>query len=186
MAEVWNSTSFYGCKQFVLVKKLKSLKYPLRKLNKDCYGNIHSRLEEARHKLHLLQIESLSSPHPDILQAELAQSKLVQDLANAEEAFLLQKSRIKWLKEGDKNTSFFHKSLLRKQFKDKIKMLIDPEGNQLTTKDEIAAEAVRFYKIMLGSSDPNCTGGSLANLQTLLPVVPAHMASMFTAIPSYT
>lgn len=80
LSEVWNSASFYGCKQFILSKKLKALKPALRKLNRDYNSNIHISLDDERHMLHLLQLDNLSSPHPSILQVELAQSKLVHDL----------------------------------------------------------------------------------------------------------
>lgn len=45
VAEVWNFVSFYGCKLYVLSKKLKDLKLALRKLNRECYSNIHIKLE---------------------------------------------------------------------------------------------------------------------------------------------
>lgn len=44
VAEAWNSGSLYGCKQFILSKKLMLLKPALRNLNRDCYSNIHVRL----------------------------------------------------------------------------------------------------------------------------------------------
>jgi hypothetical protein len=41
-----------------------------------------------------------------------------------EEILWKQKSRINWLKEGDKNTKFFHNALLQRRIKNRIASLI--------------------------------------------------------------
>lgn len=46
-------------------------------------------------------------PERDCLKESLARSELIQIL-KAQETYWMQRSRIQWLLEGDKNTAFFH------------------------------------------------------------------------------
>lgn len=154
---------------YKLVKTLKALKPGLRQLCRDKYGDLHNRLESERKKLHLLQMDNLHSPHQDTLHAELIQYNLVQELSFAEEMLLRQKSRVQWIREGDKD----HNMVRRKHFRDQIRLLFDSAGNRLTTYDDIAAEAIGFYKRLLGTSDPSCSGGSVDKIRGLLDYHPA-------------
>lgn len=85
-------------------------------------------------------------------------SYIMQDLCFIEEMFLRQKSRIQWIIEGDRNTSFFHN--------------VVKDGNRLTTYEDIAIEAVSFYTNLLGSSDSSYTGGSVEEIRVLLSYQP--------------
>ena len=60
-----------GCYMFQLVKFLKNLKAPLRKLNKDKFSDIHQQQEIYREKL--LQIQHIL--HMDPLNKELQQEE---------------------------------------------------------------------------------------------------------------
>lgn len=73
----------------------------------------------------------------------------MKNLCVAEESFLKQKSRITWLKEEDSNSSFFHKSVKVKHFRDQMKQLYNEQGQLLTLQEEISTEAVRFFKSLL-------------------------------------
>lgn len=92
---------------FKLCRKLKALKYPLRSLSKSSYSNIHSGVLDAKEKLLNLQMQLLSWPSDRLSQLEKAEAHLLVELSFVEESFLRQKSRIRWLKDGDQNTIFF-------------------------------------------------------------------------------
>lgn len=112
-----------------LFKKLKRSKDLFRKLNKQKFSDISGRVELARTKL------------------ECAQADLINDLANTqlqdivksaretyiifltfEESFFKEKSRIKWIKEGDKNISFFHITVKLHNARNKNLRLQNEEG----------------------------------------------------------
>jgi hypothetical protein len=54
---------------------------------------------------------------------------LLTSLLIAEENFLKQKSRVKWLNLGDGNTSFFHNSVKVRNSSNLIKMVKDEHGH---------------------------------------------------------
>lgn len=85
-----------------------------------------------------------------------------------EESFLKQKSRIKWLQDGDHNTSFCHKYVQSMQTREKNSSLVCLDGTIVREVRDIVHEITSFYISLLGSSDPNCTGGDPAYIQSLL------------------
>ncbi|GKU90953.1 hypothetical protein SLEP1_g4891 [Rubroshorea leprosula] len=148
-------------------EKLKALKASFRQLNKNSYGDLHERLIKETKKLHAIQIDLLSNSQEDLVIIEQEQAKRVADLTFAEEAFLKQKSRVHWLKEGDQNTTYFHKILKIRRCKNSIRELHSDDGKVLTQHADIAREAIAFYQKLLGTEDPSCLGGELELLKTL-------------------
>nr|KYP38976.1 hypothetical protein KK1_039722 [Cajanus cajan] len=83
--------------------------------------------------------ESLSRLEKSI-QAELDETCL------QEEYLWFQKSREKWVRFGDRNTSFFHAQTLARRRRNKIQGLFLPDGAWHTDPVVMKNEAVRFYK----------------------------------------
>lgn len=55
-------------------------------------------------------------------------TKMVDQLWSQDESFWQQMSRIRWLKEGDTNTSFFHQSTMYRRRRNKVVTLKDCSG----------------------------------------------------------
>ena len=56
---------------------------------------------------------------------------------HAQEIFWRQKSRITWLKDGDANTKFFHRSSILRRRQNRIHHITDHAGNDVCEIDEI-------------------------------------------------
>jgi len=55
-------------------------------------------------------------------------TKLVDRLMAQEESFLQQRSRVKWLREGDANTKFFHQSTMQRRWWNHVLKLKNDAG----------------------------------------------------------
>nr|XP_027081023.1 uncharacterized protein LOC113703745 [Coffea arabica] len=63
-----------------------------------------------------------------------------------EEMFWSQKSRVQWLKEGDRNTHFFHSSVKGRRQRNKLHRLLRENGDWTNSEEEIGEEVVSHYK----------------------------------------
>lgn len=93
-----------------LYLKFKYLRSMFYNWNKQTFGHVHLNLKTAEDDV--LKAEHNYDIHPSVgnlNRLDMAKSLLSERLLQ-EECFWRQKSGIKWLKEGDRNTKFFHAS----------------------------------------------------------------------------
>ncbi|WJZ96624.1 hypothetical protein VitviT2T_015290 [Vitis vinifera] len=122
----WQGLRFSGSFSFILAEKLKALKVILKSWNKDVFGKVgaNKRLTldkvdfwDNQEKRRILSIEELEARKE--AKGDFEKWVLMEEIS------WRQKSREVWLKEGDKNTGFFHKmanSHRRKNCLSKIKV----------------------------------------------------------------
>lgn len=72
--------------------------------------------------------------------------KRKQKILVEEESTWRLKSRAIWLKEGDKNTKFFHRFANRWRQTNTIWEIKDEAGKSFYSQEEISREAVKFFK----------------------------------------
>jgi hypothetical protein len=108
------------------------------------FGAITSELNKLKKRL-----EELS------LQAQLASSVEVNDvrqrmdeLLYREEMMWLQRSRIAWLREGDRNTKYFHRKAAARSRKNKVKQLRKDDGHTTEDINEMAQMVTSFFKTL--------------------------------------
>jgi len=115
--------------------KLKRLTKALQSWSQKQTGHVKTQLALARHVLHHLEI---AQDHRDLsrqenwLRCELKKHCLV--LASLERTIARLRSRVRYLKDGDANTSFFHKQASFRKRKNFISKLID--GDRVATAQE--------------------------------------------------
>ncbi|VVA93832.1 unnamed protein product [Arabis nemorensis] len=131
--------------------KLKSLKRPLKTLLKENYSDIEQRCAAAKDNLKSTQLQSLHDPSTSNLVIEKTAREAWLRLCLAEESFFRQKSRIKWLAEGDFNTTFFHLVTKLRNASNVVKNLNRLDGTRVESSKEIHEFAVGYYSDLLGT-----------------------------------
>lgn len=71
---------------------------------------------------------------------EASAIELLKKWLNIEQSILKQKSRLKWLNEGDSSSSYFHASLEDRSSQNKIYKLVSVDRCECFTNEEIEEE----------------------------------------------
>nr|KYP40980.1 Transposon TX1 uncharacterized [Cajanus cajan] len=136
-----------------LANGLQAVRVDAIKFNKEVFGNIITRKKALQRRLRGVQLqleigesESLSRLEKTI-QAELDETCL------QEEYLWFHKSREKWVRFGDRNTSFFHAQTLARRRRNKIQGLFLPDGSWHTDPMVMKNETVRFDKELFSSNN---------------------------------
>ncbi|CAL9233523.1 unnamed protein product, partial [Arabidopsis halleri] len=82
-----------------------------------------------------------------------------------EEIYWKQKSKEKWLKEGDRNTRFFHGSVQRRRVRNKILSLITDNGIEQFSEGSKGDIAVKYFRKMFTSSHPKAATNVLSGME---------------------
>lgn len=93
----------------MLASKLRALKKILKDWNRVQVGDVHSRVSVSRAVLDAIQSEiSVLGPSEErFTREDAAHAKYLFDLS-LQSTLLRDKSRVRWLDDGDRNSSFFH------------------------------------------------------------------------------
>lgn len=137
-----------------MTEKLRITKQNLKEWNHSEFGSIDAnikRLEEV--------ISNLDNPstqrnldEDEVERRKIAQTNLWMWMKR-KEVYWAQQSRITWLKEGDRNTKFFHAIALIKRRKNSITN-IDINGTNISGPSQIKHEAINFFKKYFKKSMP--------------------------------
>ncbi|KAA3490037.1 reverse transcriptase [Gossypium australe] len=112
--------------------------------------------EERRNRLQLKQrLEDLHSQDiSDDVLAEIVEVQLDLNLeADKEEIYWEQRARVNWLKNGDRNTSFFHKMAGQRHFRDRISELIDKNGVRYSSPEDMVKVASYYVVDLFTASE---------------------------------
>ena len=90
-------------------------------------------------------IEQEGNLNLDMVSERTLKRKELEDLLLKEEVQWRQKSRVKWIKEGDYNSKFFHRVAIGRRSRKFIKSLISERGETLSNIEVISEEIVNFF-----------------------------------------
>ncbi|KAH0926855.1 hypothetical protein HID58_019111, partial [Brassica napus] len=125
---------------------LKSLKYEMRSLNRDLFGDLPGRVKAAYEDLCVKQTEAMKNPHTTTFEAASDAWEHWHHISGIEEQFYFQKSRIQWLGLGDRNSRFFHHATQSRNARNTIRKIVTADGRILTSLPEIKQEAAFHFK----------------------------------------
>jgi hypothetical protein len=137
---------FPGSPSHIFASKLKALKMDLKQWNSNEFGNIHFKQQKLLLSLHELET---TSERWDLSEGEVSERiRLISELEKntlLEEICCRQKFRVLWLKEGDKNTKYFHKIANSHRRHNSIRHL-SINGELSSDLADIKAQIIEFYK----------------------------------------
>ncbi|KAF8080425.1 hypothetical protein N665_0945s0001 [Sinapis alba] len=119
--------------------------------------NSEKMVEELKEKVEILYSKD------DTTADELAGAlKELSAALKAEEIFWKQKCRVLWLREGDRNTKFFHSITKQRRARNRITKLRDTNGNMVEDDDGLVAITTDYFRQLFDSSNPKAIDEALA------------------------
>lgn len=98
-----------------------------------------------------------------------------------DEIFWKQKSRALWLREGDRNTKFFHATTKQRRAQNRITSIKDRHGATIQTEEGIVHVAVHYFQELF--TEPETSGLEEA-LQKVQVKVTTEQNAILTCPPS--
>ena len=152
----WESYCFDGFPSHVLSQKLMALKADLKQWNKEVFGDVGVRkgelMREIQHLDTLEESRSLTLAERNYREDRRGELHKVMGL---DEISWCQKSRVLWLKEGDRNTKFFHR-MANSHRRNNFIGCLDIEGTLTSDPKEIEESILRYYKQLYSESTQWC------------------------------
>ncbi|KAH7839217.1 hypothetical protein Vadar_001340 [Vaccinium darrowii] len=143
----WN-TQVAGSDMFKLVRKLKKCRTHLSRWSKEEFGNNRIKLNSLKEQLAILQ--SKDPLEVNYFQQQHLKSE-IEILLAREEMYYHQRSRVRWLQYGDRNTALFHASLIQRRQRNQLLRLKSDSGTWLTTDTEINSELKGYFQQLFQS-----------------------------------
>lgn len=121
-----------GSKMYQLQQKLRFLKSHLKRWNWETFGNIFEAQHELNQELRDLHQKIINKGHTEAtLDQERHIHNQLEDKRKQEEIYWRKKSRVRWLKEGERNTKFFHWTTVQRGMHNNIPFIQNQEGKNL-------------------------------------------------------
>lgn len=151
----WSSFTFSGLASTIFWNKLQALKHRIKIWNKSEFCLIEHKFQLCLHTIDALDgIEADLGTLPTEKFIERAQAKVdFEEAAVQKEISMKQKSRNEWLKAGDRNTHFFHKTAPDRRRANQIKQLFI-DGVLVSEKEPIVDHITSFYSNLFTEEIP--------------------------------
>ena len=139
-----------GWGSFVLKEKLKSLKGEIKEWKKDAIGEVRKGIIKALEEIN--RIDELDESD-GVGEAEISKRKELMagfwKLSNYNESILWQRSRCKWVMEGDRNTKYFHACINKRHLRNHlsgVKIGVEWVEDPIRVKEGVAGFFENRYK----------------------------------------
>ncbi|KAF5470993.1 hypothetical protein F2P56_011472 [Juglans regia] len=169
----WHGSLQSGSKADVTRRGLERCRFQLR----EWYNWIrNSHQQDLNTETELLRSLQASNSGLDNDQIRIVQKELDVSL-EAMDLKWRQRAKQRWLKDGDRNTKFFHKCASIRKQKNFIQKLQTDLGQTLTNSDDIGSEFQSAFRDLFTTSNPTALDSLLENYR---PTVTQEMNSSLT------
>jgi hypothetical protein len=149
----WNKPTGKSYSSAVIVGKLKTLRYDLKKWHTSL-AKLKGLIENCNKVILLL--DNLEEKRP-LFRAEFNFRRIVklhlESLLLAECNYWRKRCTIHWIKQGEDNTKFFHAMATERFHRNTIALLHDASGNEVSDHESMAGLLWSDYKGRMGRSD---------------------------------
>ncbi|XP_021761146.1 uncharacterized protein LOC110725977 [Chenopodium quinoa] len=91
----------------------------------------------------------------DLIKLESKLRKELDIVLEQEELLWYQKYRVEWIRDGDRNTTFFHLGTIARRWRNKISAIKSIQsGEWLHSKEDVQAEVVNFFETLFHAEEP--------------------------------
>ncbi|WMV15560.1 hypothetical protein MTR67_008945 [Solanum verrucosum] len=165
--EWWLSFNINGTGSYILAVKLKMLKQKLKEWRMTHRNDWKRKKEEILQQLaEMEKTQELRLLSEDELLQKVHLAMEFEEVAKQEEIAWRQRSRIQWLKKGDKNTKFFHRvATAHKRFNSIDTLVV--EGNSISDPEDIKGEIINFYQKLYTETEQWRPEFKLQGLETI-------------------
>ncbi|GKD08218.1 hypothetical protein Tco_1187903 [Tanacetum coccineum] len=147
---VWNKR-FEGYTMYKVVHEMKALKRKLKQLIWK-NGNVFERAGELRKKVKESKKDVDMFPHDErIKEKSCLILKDYHEAIQVENSLLCQKAKVELLKEGDRNTAYFHKTIKERVHRGRIMTITNEDGVRFEN-DDVSMQIVKHFEEFLGKA----------------------------------
>ncbi|KAL8136317.1 hypothetical protein V2J09_002318 [Rumex salicifolius] len=125
---------------------LEGMRLALLKWNKEVFGHVQAQKNTLLLQLDRVQTSIGLGPTEELLAEEATIQSQLEEVLLKEEMLWKQKSREMWLREGDRNTKFFHLSTIIRCRFNRVDELMDDNGATVSNKEALETLVTSFFK----------------------------------------
>lgn len=153
IGKIWN-LECHGNPMWVLHQKLKTTANLLSIWSKKTYGDIYEVPKRLEQEISNLEIYMQDNNSPSTREKLYKTKADYTFYLKTQESILRQKARVKWLVDGDGNTSYFHKTIKDRKRRIGINKIMNEEQEWVEGNVKAAEAGVKYFKRIFGQT-PN-------------------------------
>lgn len=150
--QAWNSI-VSGSPLLQVVRCVKSIEVAMKRWNKRVFGRVHENIKDLRDRIAVLQD---SSPSDLLMNKERELQVQLDNLLKKEEFLWKEKSKEKWMEDGDLNTKLFHLATVIRRRSNHIASIQHVGHLVATDHDSIRGVFMDYFLTLFSSAAPEC------------------------------
>lgn len=144
--QAWNKEE-HGSKMFKVTRKIRNCRIELLKWRNKVQSNSRSKINDLKQELDRVRNSDSDKRNGEVRELK----KQLAEAYKEEEIFWSQKARISWLREGDKNTKYFHSYVKGRRVSNNLSKIQREDGSWTNNEDELVTEIAVYFKELFTS-----------------------------------
>ncbi|RVW93866.1 Transposon TX1 uncharacterized 149 kDa protein [Vitis vinifera] len=143
----WSGFQGIGWEGYKFMRRLQYVKAKLKEWIKSSFGELKEKKKSILNDLaNFDAIEQEGGLNPDLISQRVSRKGELEELILREEIHWRQKAKVKWVKEGDCNSKFYHKVTNGRRNRKYIKELENERGLVLKNAESITEEILHYFE----------------------------------------